>query len=553
MRKLLYLIITSLTLGLWACKDDTPIQIVYPDVTVNAEEFVDPRDGKIYHTFTIGDQTWMVENLAFRLDSGSWAGCYTYNEILATYITEAELKALYDAYPLPELYTLDDFIAAVDAAVANGTISDPDAVDVVGYMRNYVNLGYVTSVDQYMNGPGMYGIPFWVGIYPNLAQTLVPKLEQVIQSLTDPFEMFKNKIREAIKEGVISSDYSDELWMSPADVLLMGFDYGFKSIDDYMDNWLVYYTDPSWYPLFATEVVPIVYQIIDDVNSSLMVDPFELFKEKIEEAKADGRISNELIPDFFFTYAGLVDMAFMYGFNTIADYMDFMEMYALYYDAIEEVLMPVLRNIVKEVENETSWPPVEVKEAILAEEVKRRQDIQLELAERMNNNYSEEYGYLYTLEGARKAVPEGWRIPTDADWKKLEKALGMTDAECNEFETWRGGAPVSDWFKSADSEFKMKLAGGKVYSNLNASGIGADYINKDLNAYYLTNTRMQLNDSTTVSLIRSISIFHDGVLRATSHVSAAHSVRLIKDDGTVRDDDDLIHAEGSEPNDALNE
>ena len=30
------------------------------------------------------------------------------------------------------------------------------------------------------------------------------------------------------------------------------------------------------------------------------------------------------------------------------------------------------------------------------------------------------FGYLYSYEGARQAVPEGWRLPTDEDWKKLE-------------------------------------------------------------------------------------------------------------------------------------
>ena len=35
------------------------------------------------------------------------------------------------------------------------------------------------------------------------------------------------------------------------------------------------------------------------------------------------------------------------------------------------------------------------------------------------------YGYLYSWQGAQEAVPDGWRLPTDDDWKKLEMALGM--------------------------------------------------------------------------------------------------------------------------------
>ena len=49
----------------------------------------------------------------------------------------------------------------------------------------------------------------------------------------------------------------------------------------------------------------------------------------------------------------------------------------------------------------------------------------------------EKYGYLYTYAGALEAAPKGWRVPTDEDWKTLEKTLGMTDKEANAL-NWRG-------------------------------------------------------------------------------------------------------------------
>lgn len=52
-----------------------------------------------------------------------------------------------------------------------------------------------------------------------------------------------------------------------------------------------------------------------------------------------------------------------------------------------------------------------------------------EEAEAANGHYSETYGLLYTYDAALAAIPEGWRLPSDADWKNLEKALGMTAEE----------------------------------------------------------------------------------------------------------------------------
>lgn len=50
------------------------------------------------------------------------------------------------------------------------------------------------------------------------------------------------------------------------------------------------------------------------------------------------------------------------------------------------------------------------------------------------------YGYLYNhmaLEDSRKIAPEGWHIPTDAEWKELEKHIGMSQQQRENY-AWRG-------------------------------------------------------------------------------------------------------------------
>ncbi|NQV15930.1 right-handed parallel beta-helix repeat-containing protein, partial [bacterium] len=60
-----------------------------------------------------------------------------------------------------------------------------------------------------------------------------------------------------------------------------------------------------------------------------------------------------------------------------------------------------------------------------------------------NNNASDEvdtYGALYNwyaVTDAYNIAPEGWHVPTDAEWKELEMALGMSQSEADA-EFWRG-------------------------------------------------------------------------------------------------------------------
>lgn len=48
-------------------------------------------------------------------------------------------------------------------------------------------------------------------------------------------------------------------------------------------------------------------------------------------------------------------------------------------------------------------------------------------------------GNYFTWEQAKADAPEGWRLPTDADYQSLERALGMSASDAAK-EGWRNGA-----------------------------------------------------------------------------------------------------------------
>lgn len=68
----------------------------------------------------------------------------------------------------------------------------------------------------------------------------------------------------------------------------------------------------------------------------------------------------------------------------------------------------------------------------------------------VSDRYLARYGYCYTLTGAKEACPEGWRVPTDEDWKKLEQVYGMSASEANS-RGWRGNCAYAMRELSTDS------------------------------------------------------------------------------------------------------
>ena len=70
----------------------------------------------------------------------------------------------------------------------------------------------------------------------------------------------------------------------------------------------------------------------------------------------------------------------------------------------------------------------------------------------------EDHGRLYRLDDATEACPSGWRVPTEGDWRRLERALGMSEAEIGKD---RGrGEPAGSRLKfGGDTGFDVRYSG----------------------------------------------------------------------------------------------
>lgn len=135
------------------------------------------------------------------------------------------------------------------------------------------------------------------------------------------------------------------------------------------------------------------------------------------------------------------------------------------------------------------------------------------------------YGLLYTYSAARNAIPEGWRLPSDEDWKILEQSLGMKLKEVEQINKWRGnreGACLKEGEEGI--MFNARLTGEC------ASGYFSEtsFINRGVNSYFWSSTESTSTDTVTFVITRGIHLYYNSIWRGTSPINAALSVRCIK-------------------------
>lgn len=149
------------------------------------------------------------------------------------------------------------------------------------------------------------------------------------------------------------------------------------------------------------------------------------------------------------------------------------------------------------------------------------------------NAVNTSYGYLYTFKEANKACPNGWHLPTDAEWKTLEMHLGMSSTASNTIyergtdegrqlkatEGWKSSAMV-DVEGTNSAGFKALPAGYRNPSYGPFGGLEAEAIFWTASAY---------DTLGHTAWVRALEYDKGGVIRTYASRKMGYSCRCIKD------------------------
>lgn len=133
-------------------------------------------------------------------------------------------------------------------------------------------------------------------------------------------------------------------------------------------------------------------------------------------------------------------------------------------------------------------------------------------------------GIIYNWNSAKIACPNGWHLPSDSEWKTLEKHMGMSDSEADNI-GWRGS--------DEGNELKCKCGWGWMSDNGNGNDnyhFTALPNNKEVNGLGTTNiwwTNTEAEDFTV--FVRSLRDYKGQIERAELPKDLKNSVRCVKD------------------------
>ncbi len=161
------------------------------------------------------------------------------------------------------------------------------------------------------------------------------------------------------------------------------------------------------------------------------------------------------------------------------------------------------------------------------------------------------YGKLYNwyaVTDPREVAPNGWHIPSDAEWIALEQTLGMNAFEAQQTgafrgnsvggklsgdgECWERGVLIED-YQFASSQFTALPGGYRGYLNGTFSGWGKS-------AFFWSSSAINARSA----WYRSLNYNNSGIYRDHASKQVGFAIRCIKD--LPGDDDKIDHTQRSE-------
>jgi uncharacterized protein (TIGR02145 family) len=132
-----------------------------------------------------------------------------------------------------------------------------------------------------------------------------------------------------------------------------------------------------------------------------------------------------------------------------------------------------------------------------------------------------DHGRLYRLEDALHACPMGWRVPSEDDWRALERALGMSESEIPK-EKGRGD-PLGRRLKfGGDTGFNVRYSGWIDPHRADSSrALGR-------NAAYWTSTAGEPDDVSATAWHRDVATNRNTIWRSPVNVTYWLSVRCVE-------------------------
>ena len=140
-----------------------------------------------------------------------------------------------------------------------------------------------------------------------------------------------------------------------------------------------------------------------------------------------------------------------------------------------------------------------------------------------------EYGRLYTWEAAKKACPDGWHLPSEEEWRILERYLGMTQKEI-EIMYMRGdefGTKLkrkNEWEVESNGNSDYNISGFDALPGGYRLFIDGSFVDKGTRGSWWSST-----PDGVYAMRRSLFLNKNGIDRDAATRTNGFSVRCIKD------------------------